>query len=159
MLPESFPIPKIGSDFGGKREAELMSEHADLSTVVGFVGKHVDEHGRAGSPRARPTIAMKVFNATPWSESLREHLGTESSGFRESFISLQLGTAVAVELGRPFEVRGRQTEPCEAKVVNVGKYGGDGAVMVAGKLSMPDARIERLEEYFVQAIVDHERPL
>lgn len=61
LFPQFFPSPHFDCSFDGEREAELVSEKADLSAMVGFVGDHVGDHGHSDGPAARPAVPVKLF--------------------------------------------------------------------------------------------------
>src|SRR5215475_13271281 len=64
LLPELFPCPHPVGGLGGQWEAQLMRQHADLATMMGFMRDHVSEHGRSRGPRTRPPVAVKLADAT-----------------------------------------------------------------------------------------------
>ena len=74
MFPEFFPVPDAGS-FVEDAAAELVGQHQNLAAMMGFVGKHIGEHGPSRGPRLRPTAAREFCNAAIWvgGESIRQH--------------------------------------------------------------------------------------
>lgn len=78
-----------------------MREHKHLAAVVGFVGKHVNEHGWSGVPGGRPAVAPE-FCAASWSgcEGVGEHFGTAFGAFGECGLRLRLCCTRTVEFFR-----------------------------------------------------------
>lgn len=153
LFPELFPIPESGRDVDRQRESELMREHADLATVVGFVGKHVAQHFHANRPRLRPAVSVKLFDpARIIAECFSEHFGAASGAFGQCGAGLLRRAVGAIELARNFQVRGGQPDPFGADVVHVGEDRGDGAGL-AGRFGAPGARVEMFDEHLIHALV------
>src|ERR1700733_6757198 len=85
LLPQLFPIPDPGHHFVRQRESELMCEHTYLPAMVSFVSKHVTQHLRAGRPRLRPAVPVKLLSPTlSTAERFSEHLPAASGALGQS---------------------------------------------------------------------------
>ena len=82
----------------GRRESELMREHAHLPAMVGFVRKHVAQHFRANRPGPCPAVSAKLLDATSATERFSQHLRTASSALGQSRTGLLRRATGAVEL-------------------------------------------------------------
>lgn len=137
--------------------AELVGDHADLSAVVSFVGEHVGEHLRASGPGLGPSVAEEVGDGWVRAEGFREHPGAGGGALGQgSGDGLRRGGAG--EQGWARDVRGGETEPLEADVVDVGEDGGDGAGVGRGT-GLPEAGAvlsDVIEKKLECALVDGE---
>jgi len=136
-----------------------MGEHGDLAAVMGFVGKHVSEHGGAGGPSGRPGAARKFGDAAGGrvGERVGEHAEALGGRFLVCGGGLLDGAAAGIERGGAFEMRGGVFEPDEADIVKVREDGGDGPAGVAfgaGSGGAPSAGIKVGEEELVHGVVD-----
>lgn len=129
LLPELVPPPDSAASHIRKRVAELVGEHEDLATVVGFVGKHVTEHGTAGGPDRYDGVAEELCDAAIGlaREGVGEHGETGSGAFFVGSGSLLDGAVVRVERRGTFQVRRGVFDPAETRVVKMGEDGGDSA--------------------------------
>ena len=153
LFPELFPIPESGRDVDWQRETELMREHADLATVVGFVGKHVAQHFHANRPRLRPAVSVKLFDpARIIAECFSEHFGAASGAFGQCGAGLLRRAVGAVELAQNFQVRGGQPGPFGADVVHVGKNSGNRASL-AVRFGFPSARVKMFDKHLIHAVI------
>ena len=80
----------------GEGVAQLMGQHQDLATVVGFVGENVGEHGACGRPLGHPAVADELGDAAigVGRESIREHPLALRGTFLESGGGLLFGAAM-----------------------------------------------------------------
>src|SRR5207245_9201002 len=65
LFPQLFPIPDPVRHLFRQRESELISEHAHLPAMVGFMSKHVAQHFRANRPRRTPAVSATLLDAAP----------------------------------------------------------------------------------------------
>ena len=159
MAPEFVPPPDATSGLVGETIAELVGEQEDLSAVMGFVGKHVAEHGSASGPGGDDFVAGEFGDAAGGlrGEGVGEHAETLRGTLLEGGGRLFLGAAMRVERGGTFEVRGVVAEPVASNVVKMSEDGGDGASATAGgggSCSAPSARVEMSEEKLVHGVID-----
>jgi hypothetical protein len=152
FFPQLFPIPEAGRDLDRQWESELMSEHANLTAVMGFVGQHVTQHFDTDRPGLSPAVAAKVFDATATAERFREHLAAAGGALGQCPAGLLRSAVGAVQLLRNFEVCGGQPDPLGANVVHVGEDRGDGPGL-AGRFGAPGARIEMFDKKLVHALI------
>lgn len=156
MFPELFPLPDVGR-LVEDGVAELVGEHLNLASMVGFVGEHVGEHGASGGPGGHPTVAKEFRNAAIGSsgESIRQHAEGLRGAFLECGGSLLFGAAVGIERRRALQMRGGALQPLQAHVVQMREDGGDGAAAAffAGRLGAPGTRVEMGEDELVHGVV------
>jgi hypothetical protein len=156
FFPELVPIPEAVHHFVRQRESELVREHEDLAAVVGFVGKHVAQHFRAGGPRLGPAVAEKFLDLALAAESFSEHVGAAGGAFGESRAGLLWCAVRAIELGGNFQMRSGEPDPLAADIVHVGEDGGDVA-HVAERfycgLRSPCGRVQMFDYKLVHSFV------
>ena len=131
-----------------------MSQHTDLTSVMGIMGDHVSEHGNARTPWPRPSIAEKALDAV-WrsDQSFCQHLAAARGTFGKRRSSLFLSASRAVKLSRPLDVRSGKPQPFAPNVVNMSENSGDRAPSAARRLRPPGPWIEMLQYELVHSIV------
>src|SRR5713101_10124809 len=124
LFPQLFPIPDPIRHLVRQRESELMREHTNLPTMVGFVRKHVAQHIHANRPRPGPAVAEKLLDAAfvlgtalATAERFREHLRAASGALGQSRTSLLRRAVRAVELCWNLQMRCRKPDPLAADIV------------------------------------------
>jgi len=119
-----------------------MREHTDLTTMMGFVSKHVAQHFHASRPRLRPAVPVELIHAAlTIAERFSEHLLAADGALGQSCTSLLRGAVNAVELRWNFQVGSGKPDPLGSDIVHVGKdrcYGAD----LAGRRGSPDGRVK-----------------
>src|SRR6185503_10628238 len=75
-VPKRLPIPEPARHFVRQWKSELMGEHAYLTSMMRFVGKHVAQHFHANGPGRGPAVSSKGLDVA--AECLGEHLPTTS---------------------------------------------------------------------------------
>jgi hypothetical protein len=159
LLPEFVPPPDAAGGLVGETIAELVGEHENLSSVMGFVRKHVAEHGGSGRPGGDDFVSSEFGDAAIGlgGECVGEHEETLRGTLPESGGSLFLGATMRVERGGTFEMRGGVAEPVATNGVKMREDGGDGAASAAsgcGRWGAPGAWVEMDEEELVHGVVD-----
>jgi len=159
LAPEFVPPPDAASGLVGETIAELVGEQEDLSAMMGFVGKHVAEHGGAGGPSGDDFVSSELGDAARGlrGECVGEHAETLLGTLLEGGGGLLFGAAMRVERRGTFEVRGVVAEPVATNIVKMGEDGGDGASATAsgsGSCGAPGAWVEMSEEELVHGVVD-----
>jgi hypothetical protein len=153
LFPEFFPVPDSIGYIVSQWESDLMREHADLATVVGFVGKHVAQHFETNRPGWGVAVSAKFLDAAlRGAERFREHFGAARGAFGQRGAGLLRSAAGAVQLSRNFEVRSGQPDPLGADVVHVGEDGDDRAGLV-GRFGAPGARVEMFDKLLIHALI------
>jgi len=127
--------------------------------MVGFMRKHVGEHGSASGPYSRPASAREFRDLALGfgGQSVGEHAETLRGAFSVRDGSLLHGAAVRIERGRTFQVRGGMLKPHETAVVQVDENRGDGAAIVAlysRRLRAPRLGVEVREQELIHCVVD-----
>ena len=152
FFPEFFPVPDAVGYFAREWESNLVSDHADLAAMMGFVGQHVAEHFQAHRPRWAEAVPFEFLDATfAIAECFHEHLGAPSGALGQCRAGLLRSAASAVQLLRNFEMRSAEPDPLGANVVHVGEDRDDGT-RLAGGLGIPRARVEMFDEHLVHAL-------
>lgn len=134
-----------------------MRQHADLAAVVGFMREHISNHGSTRGPRAGPTVAHELPDATlRTGESFGEHLGAALRTFGKRRARLLLRTAGTIKLRRQLEMRRGKSQPLATNIVDVSEDGSDGARAAAWRFGVPSSRVEMLKDELVHCVVDRE---
>jgi hypothetical protein len=133
-----------------------VGQHANLTSVVGFVSEHVAEHLGADGTGLGPAVPVKLLDAASGRlESVRKHLLTECGALGECSTGLLRRAVCAMELWWRLQMRRCEPDPLGADVVHVGEDSSDGADVAEG-LGLPHGRVKVLDEELVHALVDSE---
>ena len=136
---------------------ELVSDHTDLSAMMGFVGEHVAKHLQSGGPRLGPGVAEKLRDSAGTGvEGFGEHLGAAGGALGQCGTGL-LGRRVgAVELGWDLQVGRAKPDPLGADVVHMsedGCNGTDAGGWFRWRAGFPNGGVEMFDEELVHAFI------
>jgi hypothetical protein len=130
-----------------------MREHTHLSSMVGFVSKHVAQHFRTNRPRLSPSVSEKFLGAaTRTAERFSEHFRAASGALGQCRAGLPRRAARAIDLWRNLHVRSCKPDPLGADIVHVREDRRDGAD-VAGRFGSPGGRVKMFDQKLIYAIV------
>jgi len=137
-----------------------MREHAHLSAMVGFVGKHVAQHFHANRPRPSPAVSTKLLDAAfvfTTAERFGEHLRAASGALGQSRTGLLRRAVGAIELSQNFQMRSGKPDPLAADIMYVREDRGDGTGLAfARRFGRPGGRVKMFDKHLVHALVGGE---